>query len=209
MTVLALATNVEDVVPVVTWGSQFAKARETTLTVLCWTESLVEQFPLLVDVQEEHKANELVDAVRDLVLETTTDEQIKDVLLPQQDVFIRRLAGPTPIESTLQQARIEDPELLVIAGHNSADQPASNDRVKAILRQSSCRTIQGDCRFLQHPLASKMDAHVAQKEPDVNSSSQTATSGSRFDSGVSRAKPQLAGHPAKAVKLIAFYLGKE
>ncbi len=141
MTVLALVTKLEDVVPVVAWGSQFATARQTTLTVLCWTKSSFEQFPLLVDTQHEREANELVDAVNDLISGTAGDDQVKDVLLPHRDVYVRRLASPNPVESILQQARIEDPELLVIAGHDSANQRGSDDAVQAILRQSPCRTI--------------------------------------------------------------------
>ncbi len=138
MTVLALITDPDEIVSVLAWGSQFAAARDTTLTVWCWSETVIEQFPLLTE--EQQASDILVDGVRSVLAGKGIDDRLKAIFLPETDVYVRRLEGPDPVASTIKQARIENPDLL-IAVVGDDDSPAARNRAHAILRHSPCRTV--------------------------------------------------------------------
>jgi hypothetical protein len=116
MSVLALVTKTEEVALVIPWALQFAKARETTLTVLCWASTPVEQYPLLTD--EAGLTDVLVDAVQSVVDQHEIPVHLPDRCLLTGRVDVRRALHPNAITATLEQARAEYPELIVAANLN-------------------------------------------------------------------------------------------
>ena len=144
MSVLALVRKPEEVTLVTTWASEFAAARETSLTVLCWARS-----PMAVDPESEaaeqceglEVVEELAAAVRrefDLIAE---DAYQRRLTLPQDSMELRRVLHPDSVAAMLRRIRAEEPELVVAAADDHTGRVGATYSTNKLLRQSPCNTI--------------------------------------------------------------------
>ena len=139
MSVLALVTKTEEVELVIPWALQFARARETTLTVLCWARSPIEKYPLLS--AEAALTDALVERAQSVVEQQESPERLPDRCLGAENVNIRRALHPNPVKATLEQVRAEKPELVVAAGQDASGQTGATYATNPLLRGSPCNTV--------------------------------------------------------------------
>ncbi len=141
MSVLALVTKSEDVKLVTTWAAEFAAARDTTLTVLCWAHSPMVVDPQLADAEKTEAVDELVAEVHRVIALTAEDESEGQLPLAAESINVHRLLHPDAIAATLQQVRTEEPELVVAAAEDHSGRSGATYATNRLLRQSPCNTI--------------------------------------------------------------------
>ncbi len=139
MSILALITKTEEVGLVIPWALQFAKARETTLMVLCWASTPIEQFPLFTD--EAALTDGLVEAVQSVLDANDTQGQLSDRSLLAGDVVIRRALHPSATDATLEAVRLDHPELVVAAAQDASGKTGATYATNPLLRGSSSNTV--------------------------------------------------------------------
>ncbi len=142
MSVLALVTKSDDVELVVGWAAEFAAARATTLSVLCWARSPLAVDPHSASDEDTSAVDELVDQVHRFVV-TQAAEKVNGRRLPLTDekIHIHRSLHPDATGAALQQIQIEDPELLVAAATDHSGKTGATYATNRLLRQSPCNTI--------------------------------------------------------------------
>ncbi len=140
MSVLALVTKPEEVTLVIKWGSEFAAARNTALTVLCWDRSPVVLDPRIADDEETEAVDGLVAEVDRAIAVTTEEKNGHGLPLPADKIHVHRALHPDSIAATLQQIRDEAPELVVAAAEDHSGKTGATYATNRLLRQSPCNT---------------------------------------------------------------------
>ena len=141
MSVLALVTKSEEVKLVITWASEFAAARNTTLTVLCWARSPMVLVPKWADDEETNAVDELVDEVHRVIAAMTEEEYGRRLPVPADKIHVHRALHPDAVAATLQQMKIDDTELVVAAAEDHSGRTGATYATNRLLRQSPCNTI--------------------------------------------------------------------
>jgi len=139
VSVLALVTKLEEVGPVVTWAIEFARSRETTLSVLCWAHSPAIHFPLLSGDGEATATDDLVDAVHRLAKQTLDGKDAQR--LPSDKITVRRSLHPSAVTATLERIRLDNHELVVAAAPDQTGCTGATYATNPLLRESPCNTV--------------------------------------------------------------------
>ncbi len=126
MTVLALASDVNSIGLLLPWASTFARARSTSLTVLCWTHSPVENAE-----GSEQEGQDLVRAV----------EQLLDQIESPDQTAVVTVSGPSDSKAAITVAKQKSAELIVAAANDVDGAKGATYSTNALLRQSPCNTI--------------------------------------------------------------------
>ncbi|PHR88676.1 MAG: hypothetical protein COA78_36260, partial [Blastopirellula sp.] len=123
---------------VVPWAASFAKARETTLTLLCWSSSASD--PESLEQSGEDQIDiELQEAVTEAI-EQFTDGDIPWKYLAEDQITIQFFSEFDPIETTLERIRTDGTELLVV-NDNAQGLGENSDVARQLMRQSPCAAI--------------------------------------------------------------------
>jgi uncharacterized hydrophobic protein (TIGR00271 family) len=141
VSVLALVTKSEDVKLVTTWASEFAAARNTTLTVLCWTRAPMVVNPQLANADETSAVDDLAAEVHRVIALITKEEYEGRLPLPTDQINVQRTLHPDATAATLRQIRAEEPELVVAAAEDHSGRTGATYATNRLLRQSPCNTI--------------------------------------------------------------------
>lgn len=132
MSVVVLVTKPEEAEILVSWSVRFALARDTSLTVLCWTYSPTIPPPLVADDEESSDGQLLADEVQGVV----------DALeMRPEAIEIRRVVHPDPVVAALEYVRREDVQLLVAGVDDSSGKTGATFATNPLLRQSPCNTL--------------------------------------------------------------------
>ncbi len=139
MSILALVTKTEDVGLLIPWAHQFAKARETNLTVLCWADSPNVQYPLLSD--QAGLTDGIVSAVESIVKQNESSEPLSDECSFVVKVDIRRALHPSATTAAMGQIHTDYPELVVAVGQDTSGKTGATYATNTLLRQSPSNTL--------------------------------------------------------------------
>ena len=123
MSVLALIRDETAIGLVLPWASEFARARDTSLTVVCWTYS-----PLVSSAGSEQVSADLVQAARDFFSQSESTEQ------PD---FIGA-SGPNASSAVISMARQQEAEIVVAAAEDPTGAEGASDSTNSLLKQSPC-----------------------------------------------------------------------
>lgn len=126
MTVLALIRDGSDMNLVLSWASAFAKARFTSLTVVCWTHS-----PVLSTEGSEQLSPDLVQAAREFCSQAGLTEQPEVI----------GVSGPSDSTAAIRLARQMAAELVVALANDPTGTTGATYSTNPLLKQSSCNTV--------------------------------------------------------------------
>ena len=104
MAFLAVITKSEEIPLIVPWVAEFAKARQTDVTLACWVYS-----PVVTFSETPPESAELVEEVGTWLTESA--EVLSHV---SGEISVRGVSGPTPHSAVIPVVQREDVELLRI-----------------------------------------------------------------------------------------------
>ena len=123
MAVIALISDEKAIDYVLPWASAFAKARLTSLTVVCWTYS-----PVATTEGSEPVSQDLVQAARDFFSQAEPMEVIG-------------VSGPSDATAAIGMARQKAAELIVAAAKDPTGARGATYSTNPLLKQSPCNTV--------------------------------------------------------------------
>jgi uncharacterized hydrophobic protein (TIGR00271 family) len=126
MAVLALISDEKAIGFVLPWASAFARARFTSLTVVCWTHS-----PVVVAEGSEPVSEDLVQAAHDFLKRTGAAEEPEVI----------GVSGPSDSAAAVSMARQMAAELIVTAANDPTGAEGATYSTNLLLKQSPCNTI--------------------------------------------------------------------
>jgi uncharacterized hydrophobic protein (TIGR00271 family) len=141
VSVLALVTKLEEIKLVVTWASEFAVARDTTLTVLCWARSPLALEPQSVDGEEPKPVDDLPAEVHRVIALMTEEKHDRNLPLSADKIHVRPALHPDAIGATLEHIKVDETELVVAAAGDQTGHTGATYTTNRLLRQSPCNTI--------------------------------------------------------------------
>lgn len=128
MPVMALINDHKTINLVLPWASALTKARDSSLVVLCWTQSALSN----TDIQDDEPVSEhLVNAVRNYFSQQT----------PGDEPDIMGLSGPVESRAVLDAVREKDADLIVAAGSDPSGKRGGSYTTNPLLKQSPCTTV--------------------------------------------------------------------
>ncbi|MGI9265040.1 MAG: DUF389 domain-containing protein, partial [Gammaproteobacteria bacterium] len=126
MSVLALISDKQAIDVVLPWATSFAKARETSLKVVCWIFS-----PIVDGEGDEALREDLVLAAQEFFERAETD--------PPPEVVC--VSGPSDAAAVIEIARKEEAELIVAAAKDRLGVKGATYATNPLLKQSPCNTV--------------------------------------------------------------------
>jgi uncharacterized hydrophobic protein (TIGR00271 family) len=138
MAVLALITKPEEINLVVPWAGEFARARDSSLVVVCWTYSVPDKRS--DESPDREKDDDLTAKVRRFVAESETDGSLFQLAL-SEGVELRDIHHPDALTVVFDIVRAEDIELLVAASEDQTGKTGATYATNPLLSQSPCNTV--------------------------------------------------------------------
>jgi uncharacterized hydrophobic protein (TIGR00271 family) len=126
MAVIALISDEKAIDLVLPWASAFAWARNTSLTVVCWTYS-----PLAGTESSEQDSEDLIQAVRDSFSQAGSTEQPEVI----------GVSGPSDSTAAIRIARQKAAELIVAAASDPIGDKGATYSTNPLLKHSPCNTV--------------------------------------------------------------------
>ncbi|MFK7776758.1 MAG: DUF389 domain-containing protein [Gimesia sp.] len=135
MVTLAVITTIEEIFYVIPWSVQFAKARKSSLKILCATRSSVRPMS-----EESIEVDQLSSEVHDFINSSEAGGVLHEFMNEKMIEVCERHQIEASI-AALKLARSDDVELIVAAAEDQTGETGCSYNTNPLLRDSSCNTV--------------------------------------------------------------------